>query len=149
MKKILTILMTAVLVAPVASAEESEIEAASLDELLRMVEEGRVINRQEIQRREQEFLADRNNQQRELERARQLQREEEARSERLERQFEENERQIAALEEQLSARLGSLRELFGVLQQVAGDTRGLFRDFAALKTVLTAGAEQDDVVMRA
>ncbi len=127
MKKILTILMTAVLVAPIASAEEeNEIQAASLDELLRMVEEGRVINRQEIQRREQEFLADRNNQQRELERARQLQREEEARSERLERQFEENERQIAALEEQLSARLGSLRELFGVLQQVAGDTQGVF-----------------------
>ena len=28
--------------------------------------------------------------------------------------------------EQLDKRLGSLRELFGVLQQVAGDTRGLF-----------------------
>lgn len=127
MKKFLTILMTAVLVAPGAfAAEENEIEAASLDELLRMVEEGRVVNRQEIQRREQEFINNRNEQQRELERARQMQRDEEARSERLEAQFEENERRIAALEEQLSSRLGSLRELFGVLQQVAGDTQGVF-----------------------
>ncbi len=126
MKKLLITLMTAVLVAPGAwAAEENEIEAASLDELLRMVEEGRVVNRQEIARREQEFINNRNEQQRELERARRQQAEEEARSERLEAQFEENERRIAALEEQLSSRLGSLRELFGVLQQVAGDTQGV------------------------
>lgn len=126
MKKLLITLMTAVLVAPGAwAAEENEIQAASLDELLRMVEEGRVVNRQEIARREQEFINNRDEQQRELERARREQAEEEARSERLEAQFEENERRIAALEEQLSARLGSLRELFGVLQQVAGDTQGV------------------------
>lgn len=127
MKKFLSILFTAVLVVPGAfAAEEAEIEAASLEELLRMVEEGRVVNRQEIARREQEFINNRNNQQQELERARRMQQEEEARSERLEAQFEENERSIAALEEQLSSRLGSLRELFGVLQQVAGDTQGVF-----------------------
>ena len=51
---------------------------------------------------------------------------EEARSTRLETQFEENELLIADITEQLDARLGSLRELFGVLQQVAGDARGLF-----------------------
>ena len=44
----------------------------------------------------------------------------------LETQFEENEIRIGDLTEQLDKRLGSLRELFGVLQQVAGDTRGLF-----------------------
>ena len=33
---------------------------------------------------------------------------------------------VGAADEQLDRRLGSLRELFGVLQQVAGDTRGLF-----------------------
>ncbi|MDH3642229.1 MAG: MotA/TolQ/ExbB proton channel family protein, partial [Gammaproteobacteria bacterium] len=51
---------------------------------------------------------------------------EEQRSERLETTFEENEIRIGDLQEQLDRRLGSLRELFGVLQQVAGDTRGLF-----------------------
>ena len=50
---------------------------------------------------------------------------EEARSERLEAQFEKNEQDIAAKQEILAKRLGSLRELFGVLQQVSGDTRGV------------------------
>ena len=51
---------------------------------------------------------------------------EQRRSDRLETTFEENEIRIGDLQEQLDKRLGSLRELFGVLQQVAGDTRGLF-----------------------
>ena len=49
---------------------------------------------------------------------------EQRRSDRLETRFEENEIRIGDLTEQLDKRLGSLRELFGVLQQVAGDTRG-------------------------
>jgi biopolymer transport protein ExbB len=53
-------------------------------------------------------------------------RREQRRSDRLETAFEENEIRIGDLQEQLDKRLGSLRELFGVLQQVAGDTRGLF-----------------------
>ncbi|MBA59887.1 MAG: energy transducer TonB, partial [Gammaproteobacteria bacterium] len=52
--------------------------------------------------------------------------EEEAEASRLEKIFERNEEKIAAQEEILSKRLGSLRELFGVLQQVAGDTQGVF-----------------------
>ena len=39
---------------------------------------------------------------------------------------QENELLISDVTEQLDTRLGSLRELFGVLQQVAGDARGLF-----------------------
>lgn len=112
-----------------AAAEEAktkEVEAASLEDLLKMVQEGRVTNRQEIQRREREFLADKAKQQQALENARRLQREEEARSERLETQFEQNEQKIAGLQDILSKRLGSLRELFGVLQQVSGDTQGVF-----------------------
>ena len=38
--------------------------------------------------------------------------------------FEENETRIAELEETLRERLGTLGELFGVVRQVAGDTRG-------------------------
>ena len=53
-------------------------------------------------------------------------REEEAEAERLEGIFEKNEQDIAAKQEILAKRLGSLRELFGVLQQVAGDTQGVF-----------------------
>lgn len=126
MKKITPIILTIGLVfTGGAWAAEDEIEAANLEELLKMVQEGRVVNRQEIQRREREFLADKARQQQALENARRLQREEEARSERLEKQFENNEQEIAGLQEILSKRLGSLRELFGVLQQVSGDTEGV------------------------
>jgi biopolymer transport protein ExbB len=48
---------------------------------------------------------------------------EEDRSDRLEETFEQNELKIAEQEEVLSQRLGTLGELFGVVRQVAGDTR--------------------------
>ncbi|MEC8207953.1 MAG: MotA/TolQ/ExbB proton channel family protein, partial [Pseudomonadota bacterium] len=47
-------------------------------------------------------------------------------SERLETQFEENEVKLANLTDTLSNRMGSLKELFGVLQQVAGDSSNKF-----------------------
>ena len=50
------------------------------------------------------------------------------RSERLETQFEENEFKIADLSDALNKRLGSLKELFGVLQQVSGDTKNKFQN---------------------
>ncbi|MDH5738456.1 MAG: MotA/TolQ/ExbB proton channel family protein, partial [Gammaproteobacteria bacterium] len=53
-------------------------------------------------------------------------RKEEIESDRLEGIFNENELKLANLNEQLSTRLGSLRELFGVLQQMSGDARGVF-----------------------
>lgn len=49
-------------------------------------------------------------------------------SARLESQFEGNERDLAALEDALTQRMGSLKELFGVLQQVAGDTASNLRN---------------------
>lgn len=42
-------------------------------------------------------------------------------SEQLETNFEQNEVALANLTDTLTQRMGSLRELFGVLQQVAGD----------------------------
>ena len=83
---------------------------------------GRDTNR----RREAQFLRDKANQQSELSKASRWQKQEEDRSERLETRFENNETKIANLQDILSKRLGSLRELFGVLQQVSGDTRGVF-----------------------
>jgi biopolymer transport protein ExbB len=49
-----------------------------------------------------------------------------AQSEQLETQFEENEFKLADLNGALDTRLGSLKELFGVLQQIAGDTKNKF-----------------------
>ncbi|MDA0978301.1 MAG: MotA/TolQ/ExbB proton channel family protein, partial [Proteobacteria bacterium] len=62
----------------------------------------------------------------EVRKAKRMQAEEEAEAERLEGVFEKNEQDIAAKQEILAKRLGSLRELFGVLQQVSGDTQGVF-----------------------
>ena len=101
-------------------------QAGSLDELLRNVEQRRVVESAEHREREQRFQNDRAQQAQMLDDARAERRREERRSDRLETQFNENEIRIGDLTEQYDRRLGSLRELFGNLQQVAGDTRGLF-----------------------
>ncbi len=102
-------------------------QADSLDQLLEQVREGRVSETQENRRREQEFINQRDQQQRLLQEARQTKANEEARSERLERQFQANETALVDLQARLEDRLGNLRELFGVIQQVAGDARGIFQ----------------------
>jgi biopolymer transport protein ExbB len=89
------------------------------------VKDGKVVNQRVNEQREREFIADKNRQQKAVNDAQNEQAREEARSERLEAQFEKNEQDIAAKQEILAKRLGSLRELFGVLQQVAGDTQGV------------------------
>ena len=104
------------------------VEADTLDELLKNVEERRVVESREHVRREAEFRARKDQQAKMLADARAEKRRQEQRSERLETTFEENEIRIANMQEQYDNRLGSLRELFGVLQQVAGDTRGKFQD---------------------
>jgi biopolymer transport protein ExbB len=101
-------------------------KASSLDELLKLVEQRRVVEAREHTQREQQFRQEKDAQARLLAEAKGRRTREEQRSESLETRFEENEIRIGDLQEQLNNRLGSLRELFGVLQQVAGDTRGLF-----------------------
>ncbi len=109
-----------------AQAADDDVQASTLSELLNLVKEGKVVNGRINERREREFLADKSKQQQAVRSAERQQRNEEARSERLEAQFEKNEQNIAAQQEILAKRLGSLRELFGVLQQVSGDTQGVF-----------------------
>ncbi len=126
MKRIAITWMTIVLGLSSVANAETEIDAKSLGELLQMVKEGKLINSKVNQERERRFLADKARQQQAVRDAQRQQREEEATSDRLENQFEKNEQDIAAKQEILSKRLGSLRELFGVLQQVSGDTQGVF-----------------------
>ena len=111
--------------APAASDLEV-VKASSLDELLDNVQQRRVVESKEHSARERKFAAEKANQAKMLQDAKEERRREQRRSDRLETTFEENEIRIGDLQEQLDKRLGSLRELFGVLQQVAGDTRGLF-----------------------
>lgn len=128
------LIAAALLAASFAQAEETapaadELvvnQASSLDELLDNVEQRRVVESRENTAREQQFAREKASQARLLKNAEEERRREQRRSDRLETQFEENEIRIGDLSEQLDKRLGSLRELFGVLQQVAGDTRGGF-----------------------
>ena len=112
--------------APAAEGELIINEANSLDELLDNVKDRRIVENKEHTSREGRFAREKANQAQMLKDAEAERRREERRSDRLETTFEENEIRIGDMTEQLDKRLGSLRELFGVLQQVAGDTRGLF-----------------------
>jgi biopolymer transport protein ExbB len=115
------------LMAGVSQAAEPEAaEPVSLDELLQQVRSGRIKDADENKARIEEFRRDRARQTQRLNNERNEQTREEQRSEVLETTFEENDLRIMDLEQQLQERLGDLKELFGVLQQAAGDARGQF-----------------------
>jgi biopolymer transport protein ExbB len=98
----------------------------SLDELLEQVKTGRVTDAAENKARLDEFRANRAQQAQLLNREKAEQKRQEDASARMERQFEVNDQQILVLETAFQDRLGGLKELFGVLQQAAGDARGNF-----------------------
>ena len=101
-------------------------DAKSLDELLKMVEQGRISEIRENKEREQRFAAARYDQQKTLDEAKRTLAAEEKRSSDLEKTFEENETVIVEKQRQLKERLGTLTELFGHLTSTAGDLRSNF-----------------------
>lgn len=109
-----------------AGAQEGGDKALSLDEVLALVQQGRVRDAGEHQKRMQRFAAARDQQQSLLREAQQRKQQAERRSAELERSFEQNEARTTELRATLDARLGSLKEMYGVLQQVTGDTQSLF-----------------------
>jgi len=126
-KQIIAALM--VMVSGTAFAQsEGEPKAKSLDELLRLVEQGRARESRENREREQRFASAKSEQQRLLRDAQNQKVALERRSNQLEAGFDRNEIRTSDLTELLDDRLGSLKEMFGVLQQVAGDTRGQFEN---------------------
>jgi biopolymer transport protein ExbB len=108
------------------SAMAENERALDLDALLKQLEEGKFAQTQQNKQREQEFVAKRAEQDQILRDINKLRDNTLALSERLETQFEQNEFKLADLNEALTTRLGSLKELFGVLQQVAGDSKNKF-----------------------
>ncbi len=121
-KACLAVLVAGLLSAGTAVAQDRQ-RAATLDELLEMVRQNRILETEEHREREAEFRRNRANQEQLLNQARQTRDAEERRSERLERTFDEQARQIDALRAQRNERLGSLRELFGHMTSTAGDLR--------------------------
>jgi biopolymer transport protein ExbB len=103
-------------------------DALNLNELLELVREGQARDNSEHNDRVRTFQQQQAQQTRLLQEAQQEKARQEALSEQRETTFDENDLLIADVQQQLEERLGSLRELFGVLQQVAGDARSTFEN---------------------
>ena len=115
-------LVSGYLSSTVAAADK----AMSLDTLLKQVQQGRLDESRENQAREEEFTRNKANQAELLQKANRERANLEAVSERLEKEFEANQDDIDILKQDLQQALGSLKELFGVLQTAAGDSRATF-----------------------
>ncbi|MDH3352037.1 MAG: energy transducer TonB, partial [Gammaproteobacteria bacterium] len=124
--KRLSIIIAAGLLSLATGVVNAQEEAASMSELLRLIEQGQARDSQEARQREAEFNQQRNQQQNLLNRARAERTRQENESARLEQLFEDNQTKIVAARAALDERLGALKELFGVLQTVSGDTQGRF-----------------------
>ena len=126
--KRLIVLMAAGMLGMATGPAVAQDDAVSMSELLRLIEQGQARDNQEARVREAEFTTQRNQQQQLLNRARAERSRLENESARLEQLFEDNQARIVAARAALDERLGALKELFGVLQTVSGDTQARFND---------------------
>lgn len=126
MKALFKITVAAVAALSMSTMASAQERALDLDALLKQLEQGKFAQSQQNTQREQEFVAKRNEQDQILRQTEQQRDQSLQVSERLETRFEDNEVKLANLNDTLNNRLGSLKELFGVLQQVAGDTKNKF-----------------------
>jgi biopolymer transport protein ExbB len=102
-------------------------EAVNLDDLLKQLEQGKISQTKQNQAREAEFTSKVNQQQSMLNDMNKQRDNALTLSVQLEQTFADNEIALANKADALDKRLGELKELFGVLQQVSGDTRSKFQ----------------------
>ena len=126
MKRLTLIIAAGLLTLGMGSANAQDGDASSMAELLRLIEQGQARDSREARQREAQFAQQRNQQQNLLNQARAERTRQENESARLEQLFEDNQARIVSARQALDERLGALKELFGVLQQVSGDTQGRF-----------------------
>ncbi|MDE0789872.1 MAG: MotA/TolQ/ExbB proton channel family protein [Woeseiaceae bacterium] len=127
MKRITIIIAAGLLCLGMTTAyAQDESDARSMAELLGLIEQGQARDSQIARQREAEFAQAKNRQQSLLNKARANRTREENISESLESRFEDNQQKIITASQALDERLGALKELFGVLQTVSGDTQGVF-----------------------
>ena len=102
-------------------------QASSLDQLLLQLEQGQIAQSKQNNAREAEFIAKKSEQTALLTQA-QISRSNATKlSASLEADYQLNELALANKTEALTKRMGELKELFGVLQQVSGDTKSKFQ----------------------
>jgi biopolymer transport protein ExbB len=125
MKRLILVIAASILALGMTTVSAQD-DAVSMQELLNLIEQGQSRDSQEGRQREAQFNQQRNQQQTLLNRARAERTRQENESARLEQLFEDNQTKIVAARAALDERLGALKELFGVLQTVAGDAQGRF-----------------------
>jgi len=125
LRNLFTITAMAVTFALPAHANESK-SSLDMDALLNLVKEGQARDNSEFNARMKRFNIAKYDQENLLNLEKQARTRLEKESATKEAQFAENEEKINVAQERLNNRLGSLKEMFGVLQQVAGDTQGVF-----------------------
>ena len=116
---------------PALSQDEGGAAAASgaslsLQGLLEAVRDGRALDQRADSERLRRFEAEQGRQEERLAAIRQRRAELEAMSAEREERYESNDLLIGELDERLQQRLGSLKELFGVLQQISSDAQAQF-----------------------
>jgi len=121
MKNIIMVLALACL----CSGTNAQQSAATFNELLENVRSDAIARSQENTARVQRFLASRDEQRQLLDDARAELAADNERSARLKQQFDANELELGELTETVQVRVGNMGELFGVVRQVAGDTKGI------------------------
>ena len=125
MKRIITTVAIGLLSFGMANAQE-DATSSSMTELLERIQQGQARDSREARQRESEFSRRKNEQQSLLNQARAERARQERNSARLENLFQDNQTKIVAARAALDERLGALKELFGVLQTVSGDTQARF-----------------------
>ena len=103
-------------------SQQSWAIAGSVDDLLEMVREGRVVEAKEHRKREARFLDSKNQQQRLYKQAITERNRLEKASIRLEKDYDKNADTVSTLQSRLDNRMGSLKELFSHLQTTAGSS---------------------------
>lgn len=101
-------------------------EPVTVDSLLQLVKQGQARDDKDFKQRMARFNASRQEQEKLVNEAMAERSRLEQLSAQKEKQFQLNETAVAEAQDRLTNRMGSLKELFGVLQQVAGDTKGVF-----------------------
>jgi len=110
----------------VAADHAMDSNPMSLDELLQAVREGRVAESKDNAQRLARFRSQQQEREQMLKDIIAEEKRLETLSQQREVKFEANEKAISELEDRLKERMGSLKELFGVLQQVASDAQAQF-----------------------
>lgn len=138
---LLSVLFGLTLVCASAQAADEK----SLDELLDKLAQGNIAQSSQNKMREAKFMAKKDQQIQLLAGATKQRDGAIVLSNQLETNFQDNEVVLANKTDALNKRMGELKELFGVLQQVAGDTRSKFQSSVISAQIPDRGLFLDDL----